>query len=53
MEGSIAEKWKDRLGKKVKVSLNLMFKVIHKNKSRKIVIRHLHERVALKSMRNT
>jgi hypothetical protein len=28
VEGSIAEKWKDRLGKKVKVSLYSMFKVI-------------------------
>lgn len=28
VEGSIAEKWKDRLGKKVKVSLDFMFKVV-------------------------
>lgn len=27
VEGSIAEKWKDRLGKKVKVGLDFMFKV--------------------------
>ena len=29
MEGSIAEKWKDRLGKKVKVSLNFILLFIY------------------------
>lgn len=52
MEGFIVEKWKDRFGKKVKVGLCFMFKVMYRNKSRKLVICYLSKIVVFNNMRN-